>query len=290
MVPPMFAVAGVSGRTGAATAEALLKLGEKVRVIVRKPEQGEVWQQRRHCEVAVADFDDPPSITAATKGLTGAWVMLPPPRGDDPLAAQNAVLANLVAGLKPAGLKRLGFLSSIGAQHPAGTGPFVALHRAEKALSQLAPSVTFLRAAFFLENWAPFLLPALETGELPFFGHTHLHFAQVCAHDVGTAAAQLLSEEGPRGVRAVELAGQKNWSAEEVAEALTSLLGQKVKAVEKPVAEARAGLEAVGMPAPIATLWAEAWDGLAHGRVAFAHPHQVKRGTTTLFDALKPLV
>lgn len=284
----MFAIAGVSGRTGAATAEALLKLGEKVRVLVRTAEQGELWA-RRHCEVAIADFEDPPSITAATKGLTGAYVLLPPPSGADPLGAQNALLTSLVSGLKPAGLKRLVLLSSIGAQHPAGTGPFVALHRAEKALQGLAPSVTFLRAALFVENWATWLLQALETSELPFFGHTHLHFAQVCAADVGLLAAQLLSES-TTGVRAVELAGQKNWSAEDVAEALSTLLGQRIKAVERPVSEARAGLEKLGMPAPLAALWAEAWDGLAHGRVAFAHPHQVKRGATSLFDALKPLV
>jgi uncharacterized protein YbjT (DUF2867 family) len=284
----MFAVAGVSGRTGAATAEALLKLGEKVRVLVRKPEQGEPWARRR-CEVAVADFDDPPSVTAALKGLTGAYLLLPPWQGDDPLAAQSALLTKLVAGVKPAGLKRILFLSAIGAQHPAGTGPIVSLHRAEKALQGLAPAVTFLRAAFFLENWAPWFLPALETSELPFFGHTHLHFAQTCAADVGFAAAQALAEN-VSGVRAVELAGQKNWSAEDVAEVLSSLLGQHVKAVEKPLTAARAGLEQLGMSPALATLWAEAWDGLAHGRIAFAHPHQVKRGATTLFDALKPLV
>ncbi|MFT3708985.1 MAG: NmrA family NAD(P)-binding protein [Archangium sp.] len=284
----MFAVTGVSGRTGAATAEALLKLGEKVRVLVRKPEQGEVWA-RRHCEVAIADYEDPASITAATKGLTGAYVMLPPPQGDDPLAQQSALLAKLVAGLKPAGLKRILFLSAMGAQHPAGTGPFVALHRAEQALKPLAPSVTFLRAALFLENWAQWLIPALETGELPFFGHTHLQFSQVGAHDVGVAAAQLLSEN-TSGTRVIELAGQKSWSAIEVAEVFSSLLGQKVTAVERPVADARAQLEKIGMPAPLAALWAEAADGLAHGRVTFMHPKQVKRGTTSLFDALKPLV
>ncbi|MFO0599027.1 MAG: NmrA family NAD(P)-binding protein [Myxococcaceae bacterium] len=285
----MIAVTGASGRTGAATAEALLKLGEKVRVVVRKAEQGEQWA-RRHCEVAIADFDDPPSLTKALKGLTGAYLMLPPPAGDDPLAAQAALLNKLVAAVQGAGLKRVLFLSAIGAQHPAGTGPTVALHRAEKALHHAAPSVTFLRAALFLENWAQWLLPALETGTIPFFGHTHLQFPQVGAHDVGVLAAQLLADGAHHGQRVVELAGQKNWSAEEIAEVVTSLLGQKVTAVERPVADARPALEKLGLSPALAALHAETYDALAHARLAFAHPHQVKRGATTLFDALKPLV
>ncbi len=284
----MFAVAGVSGRTGAATAEALLKQGQKVRVLVRKAEQGEPWV-RRHCEVAVVDFNDSDALLAATKGLTGAYLMLPPVQAEDPLAVQGAMLNKMVAALKRSGLKTLVFLSSIGAQHPAGPGPIVALNRAEKALSGLAPSVTFLRAAYFVENWASSLMPALETSELPFFGHVHLKFPQVCAHDIGVAAAKLL-EENFHGTRFVELAGKENWSVEDVAAVITSLLGQPIKAVERPVESAKEALEKQGLPPPVAALYAELYQGMARGHVSFAHPHQVMRGQTSLFEALKPLV
>lgn len=284
----MFAVAGVSGRTGAATAEALLKLGQKVRALVRTEAQGEPWQ-RRHAEVAVVDFNDEAALTKALAGLTGAYLLLPPTGADDVLGTQQQVLDHLTHAVKAAKLERIVFLSSVGAQHPAGTGPVVALHRAEKALTGLAPHVTFLRAAHFLENWAPLFLPALESGELPFFGHVHLKFPQTCARDIGALAARLL-EEKVKGTRFVELAGQENWSVDDVAEVASSLLGQPIKAKEFPVEAAKNGLEKFGMSPPRAALFAEMYQAMARNHLAFAHPHQVLRGTTPLYEALKPLV
>jgi uncharacterized protein YbjT (DUF2867 family) len=280
----MYAVAGVSGRTGAATAEALLKQGQKVRALVRNAEQGEPWL-RRHAEVAVVDLNDADALASALKGLSGAFLLLPPTNDDDALAVQQAMLTQMVAGVKKSGLKKLLFLSSAGAQHPVGTGPIIALHRAEKALTGLVPSVTFLRAAWFLENWGPSFLPALESGELPHFGHTHLKFHQVCAHDIGDAAARALVE-APPGVRFVELAGKENWSADDVAEVATSLLGQPIKAVERPVDSAKEQLERAGMGPKSAALYGELYQALARGLLNFAHPHQILRGTSSLYDAL----
>ena len=285
----MYAVAGVSGRTGAATAEALLKQGQKVRVLVRDPAQGEPWL-RRHAEVAVVDLSDTAALTRALTGMTGAYLLLPPdPHADDLLAAHGVLTEHLVRAVKDSGLKSLVFLSSMGAQHPAGTGPVVGLHRAEKALKGATPSLTFLRAAFFLENWGEGLMTALETGELRFFGATHLKFPQVCARDIGEAAAAALVA-GAHGTRAIELAGRENWSPEDVAGVLQSLLETPVKAVAVPVEQAHQLLLGQGLSEARAMLWAELYQGLARGHLAFAHPHQLQRGSTPLYDALRPLV
>ncbi len=285
----MFAVAGVSGRTGAATAAALLKQGQRVRVLVRTEAQAEPWRQRR-AEALVLDLADGAALAAALKGVTGAFLLLPPnPTAVDFLADRAAFLERVIAGLKRSGLEHLVFLSCAGAQHPAGTGPTVALHRAEKALAGIAPSVTFLRAALFLENWGGSLLQALETGELRHFGTTHHKFAQVCAHDVGEAAARALVEPAP-GTRTLELAGRENWSVDDVAGVLASLLGAPIKAVGLPVESAKEALVRDGLPEGQAALLAEQHQGLARGLLNFAHPHGLLRGTTPLFDALKPLV
>ncbi len=285
----MFAVAGVSGHTGAATANALLKRGQKVRVLVRNEAQGEPWA-RRHCEVAVVDLHQTDALAAAVKDLTGAYLLLPPvPNAENELAAHSELLGHLVAAVKRSGLKSLAFLSAAGAQHPAGTGPFVALHQAEHALKGIVPSVTFIRAAWFIENWAASFMEALETGELPHFGHTHLKFAQVCARDIGDVAARALEEHKP-GTHVVELAGPENWSAEDVAAALTALLSQPIKAVERPVKNARELLEKSGMKPATAALYAELYQGMSRGLLHFVHPTQVVHGTTPLFDALKSMV
>lgn len=268
----MFAVAGVSGRTGAATAEALLKQGQKVRVLVRKEEQGEPWL-RHHAEVAVCDFNDADSLSTALAGVSGASLLLPP----GPVEARTKMLESMVKALKRARLERLTLLSCVGAQHPSGTGQAAMMNRAEHALNAIAGSVTFVRAAYFLENWGPLLLAALENGELPFYGHVHLKFPQVGARDIGLATANALTTP-VRGTRFIEVAGQQNWSPDDIAEVVGSLLGTRIKAVERPV-------DSLEDP-----LLAEQFRAMARGVLSFAHPHQLTRGTTPLYDALKTLV
>jgi uncharacterized protein YbjT (DUF2867 family) len=285
----MFAVAGVSGRTGAATATALLRQGQRVRVLVRTQAQGEKWL-KRHAEVAVVDLTDGAALRAALAGITGLYLLQPPnPRADDVLADRGAFIEKVAHALKGAGLKSVLFLSSVGAQHPAGTGPVVALHRAEKALKGAAPSLTFLRAASFLENWSGTLLGALETGTLPFFGITHHKFPQVGAHDVGEAAAKALIASPP-GQRVLELTGREPWSAVEVAEVLQSLLKTPVKAMVQSAEQARAAFEADGHSPSSAALWVEYYQAMGRGLLAFAHPTNVLHGTTSLYDGIKPLV
>lgn len=285
----MYAVAGVSGRTGAATANALLKQGQKVRVIVRNEAQAEPWSHK-HVEIAIADLTDPVALAAALKGTNGAFLLLPPnPAATDYLADRAAFLEKMIVGVKKSGLKKLLFLSSIGAQHPAGTGPVVALHRAEKALAGIVPSVTFLRPGYFLENWANSLMHAIDTGELLHFGTVHVKFPQVGTFDIGVAAANALVET-VTGTRHLELGGKENWSVEDVGVALTSLLNQPIKPVGLPVESAKDVLEKMGMLPGQAALYAEMYQGLARGLLSFAHPHGFLRGTTPLFDTLKTLV
>ena len=285
----MYAVAGVSGRTGAATANALLKQGQKVRVIVRNEAQAEPWAHK-HVEIAMADLTDPDALAAALKGTQGAYLLLPGNMAaTNYLADRAAFLDKMVSGVKKSGIKKILFLSSIGAQHPAGTGPVVALNRAEKVLAGIVPSVTFLRPGYFLENWGNSLMHAIDKSELLHFGTTHVKFPQVGTFDIGVAAANALVETFT-GTRHLELAGKENWSVEDVAVALTSLLGQPIKPVGLPVESAKEFFEKSGMSVDLSTLYAEMYQGLARGLLGFAHPHGFLRGTTPLFDTLKTLV
>jgi uncharacterized protein YbjT (DUF2867 family) len=285
----MYVVAGVTGHTGAATAEALRAQGQAVRVVVRSAEKGEPWK-RKGCEVAVADLADPAALAAALDGAEGAYLLAPPNfAATDYVADRVAFVERLAEGVRRAKVRRLVFLSSVGAQHAAGTGPIVALHRAERILRDAAPSVTFVRAAYFLENWGSVIPVAKAQGVLPHFGAIDVPFPQVCAKDIGAAAARALVEGG-EGPRVVELAGQRDWSVGDVAAAVGTLLGKPVKAVGAPLEAARAGLEQAGVPPELARLYAEMYAGIARGLVAFERPDRVTRGSTPLLDALRAVV
>ena len=285
----MFAIAGVSGHTGAVVADTLLSKGQKVRVIVRSAEKGAAWQ-KKGAEVAVADLGDVAALTKALTGATGAYLLSPPNfAAADFLADRTALIGNMAKAITASGLKNLVFLSSVAAQHPAGTGPIVTAHRAEQAFGKLAPSVTFVRAAYFLENYGSVIPVAKAQGVLPNFGPVDVKFPQVCTKDIGEAVVQALLKPAD-GMRVVELAGKEDWSVQDVAAALSSLLGKPVQAVAAPVEAAKAGLMQNGVPESMATLYAEMYAGMGKGLIMFEKPGSLSRGATALVDALRPLV
>lgn len=274
----MYAIAGVTGHTGAATADALLAGGKPVRVIVRGAEKGARWKARG-CEVAVADLGDPTALARALEGVTGAFLLSPPNvEAKDFLADRKALLDRMVDGVKRSKVPQIVFLSSVGAQHAAGTGPIVTAHRAEQALRGIAPSVTFLRAAYFLENWGSVVPLAKAQGIVPHFGPVDYPFAQVCARDIGAAVARALGEAAP-GTRVVELAGAQEWSVNDVAASIGTLLGKPVKAVSAPVEAAEAGLAQAGLPPDMARLYAEMYRAAVKGLLAWERPGSLTRGS-----------
>src|SRR6202042_1249838 len=98
------------------------------------------------------------------------------------------------------------------------TGPVAALHDVETALAKSRADVTFLRAAYFMENWGSSLY-ALAQGVLPTFLLADRAIPMVASTDIGTTAAALLIEGG-RGKRVVELGGPQEYSPRDVAAAL----------------------------------------------------------------------
>lgn len=284
----MFAIAGVTGHTGAAAADALLAQGKPVRVIVRTADKGEAWK-KKGAEVAVADLGDVAALTAALKGVQGVYLLSPPNfAAKDFLADRAELLGKMKQALQAAKVPSVVFLSSVAAHVPAGTGPIITAHRAEQALRGIAPSVTFVRAAYFLENWGSVVGLAKTQGILPNYGPVDVKFSQVPSRDIGAAIASALLNPAD-GTKVVELAGREDWSVQDVAAALSTLLGKPVQAVSAPVEAAHEGLKQAGVPEPMAGLYAEMYAGLAKGLVRWETTSQV-RGATALVDALRPLV
>lgn len=285
----MFVVAGVTGHTGSAAAEALLAKKQPVRVIVRTAAKGEPWK-KKGAEVAVGDLADPTFLAKTVAGAKGVYVLSPPDLShaqtakgflDDRLAFATRV----VEGLKAGKASNVVLLSSVGAQHAAGTGPIVTAHRFENLVRGQFPSVTVVRASYFLDNWAGMVALAKKDGVLPNFGPTNYKFHQVASTDIGAAVANALMHPAD-GTKVVELAGKEDWSADDVAATLGTLLGRAVKAVSNPVEGATPALLSMGMPAGMAELYGEMYASMGKGLMAFETPAKVTRGSTALRDAL----
>lgn len=230
----LYVVTGVSGRTGSAAAHALLKAGKRLRVVVRDVSKGKLWADLG-AEVAIADLSDIPSLTDALSGVQGAYIVSPQQYGSNELFAQAATIASAIAqAATKAQLPKIVALSSIGAEQSSGTG-WIAMNRMlEQNLAQIEIPVTFLRAAYFMENWGPMLPVAVAQDTLPsFLAPLDEKFAMIATADIGHIAAEALLEVWG-GIRVLDLAGPTAYSPNDVANALTLALNKPVQAVKIP--------------------------------------------------------
>lgn len=285
----MHVVAGVHGRTGKVVAQILLAQQQRVRVIVREASQGESWR-KLGAEVAVTSLADAKALTAALKGAKGAYLLVPPRYdADDMLAAQRPLIEALAEAVRKSEVPHVVLLSSIGAEQSEGTGPIRTLHFAERLLGHAAKNVTFLRASYFFENFAP-VLPALQGGVLPTFLTPDRAVPMVATADIGRVAAELLLEPA-QGMRVVELSAIKDYSPADVAAELSALLGRTITAQGAPIEGLVPAFTGMGFKPGVAELFREMIDGFNRGHLARVGGPAIRRfGQLGAADALKSLL
>ena len=276
----MYAIAGVSGHTGAVVAEELLRRGRSVRVIIRNAAKGEPWKAKG-AEVAVASLDDADALARALSGAEGAYLLLPPDVASTDFIARGREIGQAFASaIRTSGVRHVVMLSSIGAQHDSGTGPIRALHEIEERLRQSGAAITLLRPTYFLENWGASLGPAAAEGVLPSFIPAGLRFPQIASRDIGAAAADALEHAPPTGVRVLELAGPEDYTPADIATAVGSILGKDVHVAEGPLDAVVPAFLSFGISEHMAGLYREMYEGLIKGRVAWDGTGERRRGTT----------
>ncbi len=261
----MYAVTGITGQVGGAVARNLLDAGCQVRAIVRDVAKGTAWRDRG-CEVGLADLSDVAATTNALRDVEAAFLLIPPLF--DPAPGFPEV-RSLVAGLRTAILEarpgRLVCLSTIGAQ---ATQPNLLgqLGLVEEALSDLPLPVAFLRAAWFMENFAGDVAGA-RGGRLPsFLQPLSKPFPMVATADIGRLGASMLQEHWT-GCRVVELEGPTRVTPNEVAIAFGKALAQPVEAEILPRDTWEALFQSQGMQNPIPR--AQMLDGFNEGWLEF---------------------
>lgn len=235
--PLPYVVFGVTGRTGAAAADALLRSGHSVRVVVRDSAKGRSWAERG-AEIAVADLTDLASMAAALSQVQGAYVVCPQHYNREDLFERADLIAETTArAAVAADVPRLVALSSVGADRESGTG-WIRMNRMfEQRLGETGVSTIFLRAAYFMENWMPMVGQAMRTGTLPtFLAPPQRPLPMVATVDVGSTAAALLQEERT-GTCIVTLSGPKDYTPNDVAAIVSATLEKPVDVAVLPETE-----------------------------------------------------
>lgn len=283
----MFAITGITGQVGSAVARALIDNGQRVRAVVRDAEKGAAWA-RKGCEVAVANLDDAAALKKAFAGVQGVFFLLPPVFDPSPdFGEARRVIAAVREALDAARPAKVVSLSTIGAQ--ALQPNLLQQHQLqEKSLGTLPLPITFLRAAWFMENAAWDVAPARTTGVVPSFLYPlDKPVPMVATEDIGRVAAELLQETW-QGMRVVELEGAR-LSPNDVAAAFARALGRDVRMDAVPRATWEALFKSQGMKNPVPR--AQMLDGFNEGWIDFeGDASSTRKGTVSLDTVLQALI
>lgn len=289
--PLPYVVFGVTGRTGAATADALLRARHPVRVVVRDPASGRPWAARG-AQVAVADLTDLPSMIKALSRAQGAYVVSPQQYDREDLFARAGLIADTTArAVVAADVPNLVALSSVGADRDSGTG-WIGMNRMfEQRLGETGIPIHLLRAAYFMENWMPMVGQAMRSGTLPtFLAPPERSLPMVATVDVGSTAAALLQKNGT-GTHIVTLAGPASYSPNDVAAIIAVALQKPVDVAVLPETEWSMALADAHFSTAAFAGFAEMTRGLNCAHIDIdSDPAAVQRaGSTTLEQVIAEL-
>jgi uncharacterized protein YbjT (DUF2867 family) len=283
----MFAVTGITGKVGAAVARSLLSADQPVRAVVRDRSKGAAWAQLG-CDIAVADLSDTEALTAAFEGAAGVFAMVPPvfdpaPGFPEATGFINSLRAALVRA-KPA---KVVALSTVGADAPQPNLLNV-LGRMEEALGSLPMPVTFLRAAWFMENAAWDIASAKNGLIQSYLQPLDRAVPMVSTDDVGRTAAALLQERW-EGRRVVELEGAQRVSPNVLAAAFAKVLGTPVRAEVVPRDRWESVFRVQGMKHPTPRM--QMIDGFNAGWIDFPdRGAQARKGSISIDQAIAALM
>jgi uncharacterized protein YbjT (DUF2867 family) len=284
----MFAITGATGKVGGAVARTLLAAHHPVRVVVRDGSKGHAWAARG-AEVALAETSDAAALASAFAKADGAFVMLPSNFDPSPGFPEARGLIDAIrTALADAEPSKVVVLSTIGAnaQQPNLLNQLGLL---EQALADLPLPITFLRAAWFMENASWDVAPARSEGVIQsYLQPLDKTFPMVATDDVGRVAAELLRDTWT-GHRIVELEGPARVSPNDIAEAFAGTLGSPVKArgIARDTWEALFRGQGMTNPTPRMQML----DGFNDGWIDFPERDAASRkGTITIDDAIAALV
>jgi len=235
-----FFVTGGEGYVGPETARRFVEAGQRVRLLVPSPAEGELVDGPGR-EIVVGDRRRSGTFASALEGIEGAVLVT---RNALDLPEQEAEFAKAA---KAAGVSRVLKLSAFDADLNAEKGARRAHAEAEEGVKQSGVAWTFLRPEFFIQNllWFTDEIKAKGTFSLP-LGSGRI--GMIDFRDIAAVAVKCAMEAGHEG-RIYNLSGPELLSMNDVAEKLARAVGMPIRYNDVTPEEFERLLIAMGRPA-----------------------------------------
>lgn len=282
----MYAITGITGQVGGEVARRLLSQAQAVRAVVRDRSKGAPWQALG-CDVAIADMNDAAALTEAFKAATAVFVLLPPIFDPAPgFPESRRTIWAIRQALEAARPDKVVCISTIGAQAKQ-QNLLTQLTIMEQSLRELPMPITFLRPAWFMENFRWDIASARDHGVIhSFLQPVDRPVPMVATADIGRVAAELLGENWS-GTRIVELEGPERPTPQQIARTLGDILGRDVRAQVVPRESWEQGFRSQGMIHPEPRM--RMIDGFNEGWITF-ESDRVQKGLVPIEHVLKAMI
>jgi uncharacterized protein YbjT (DUF2867 family) len=283
----MIAITGATGNTGSVAATELLAKREKVRAIGRNQHTLQPLVDQG-AEAFVGNIDDAESMTAAFKNAIAVYLLIPADMQIENFRAyQDRVSDSYAAAVKASGVKYAVTLSSLGAQHPQGTGPIVGLHNLEQKLNAIPGlNVLHLRATGFMENLLRAIQPLRSMDTLPGAAPPDSPLPYIAARDIGAYAAQRLAARNFSGSSVQELLGERDYTMREAATIIGKTIGKPhLGYMQVPLMMVEGALVQMGFLKTSAALMIELFKAEHSGLCHPQEPRSTKNTTPTTLES-----
>jgi uncharacterized protein YbjT (DUF2867 family) len=215
-------ITGATGNVGFETIKALLKMGYDGIIVagVRDMEKEKTKFQGMEVKLVSFDFEKPETFSEALQGISVLFLLRPPQISD----AKKYFLP-LVDVAKIAQIEHIVFLSVQGADKNS----FIPHHKIEQIIIQSRIPYTFMRPAYFMQNFLTTLkIDLVEKNEI-YLPAGKAKFTIVDLVNVGEVGAKILSEPHKHINQAYVLTNDEKLNFGEMANQLTEELGKKIR-------------------------------------------------------------
>lgn len=282
----MITVMGATGQVGGEVSRRLLQAGQKVRALGRSEDR--LAELRRAGAATLAGgAADATFLTSAFSGADAVFTLLPPDlHAPDYRAQQDQQGQAIVDAVRRSGVSHVVFLSSVGADQAAGTGPIAGLGAQEVLLRALAgTNVLALRPGFFFENFYASLPVIKHQGVIGDAVAPDVALPMVATRDIAAAAAAALAARDWSGFLVRELLGPRDLTHAEA----TRIIGESIGRPDLPYvrladAEMVGALVGAGLSENVASLFVEMSRAFNEGRVRSLEGRNASNTTPTRLE------
>lgn len=294
----LFIITGATGNVGSHLIPILRQNNLKTHCIVRNQSKASDLESQG-CSTSIANLNKLTSTAnalerAAQDGPCTLFLLHPESFTTDLFVEAERFANNVAKAIHAAGknIRRVVFLSTLGAEVSKGTGFLRTSHIIEEILTRELSNVCelfFIRAAYFFENWEMSISAVRNDAEAKaiqsFIPRADQKLHMVASKDIAACIARWMMKDsdGVGSVRVVQIVGPEEYSPRDVAVAVGEALNRRDIGVECIGEEGVRGLgKQLGWSETAIKAWLETIEFLKNGGADIGEALLLEKGRVTI--------